>query len=411
MPVRGGCALARTRALTASSAVRDGAAAPGLLTARYLRAALAGAAATCSGIGLGRFAYVPLFPAMVAAGWVDGAGAGLIGAVNLAGYLIGTLAARGLARRHGVPRVLSAGLVCIAVAFAACAWNGGLLWLAAWRGVAGLAGGVLMANAGPAVQAVVAPERRGAAAGVVIGGVGAGVSLASLLVPAALPFGLSATWLALAALVFALLAFAHRRWPDPPAAANAIPLRGEVPPARAFVLSYALSGAGLVPVMVYLADLAVRGRGFDITAGSLIWLLFGLGGIAGTLTGGRVASAIGGRRANLLWLGIQVLALALTLLPGAGAIIVAALVSGFAAMGITAVALTAARERVGILAGVLFVRATIGFAVMQSLSGFAMAALFAATEESHFAIFVAGLALSVAALAVALAERVPAVRP
>jgi hypothetical protein len=43
------------------------------------------------------------------------------------------------------------------------------------------------------------------------------------------------------------------------------------------------------------------------------------------------------------------------LLPGAGAIIVAALVSGFAAMGITAVALTAARERVGILAGVLFV--------------------------------------------------------
>ena len=33
-----------------------------------LKPAFAGAAATLSGIGLARFAYVPLFPAMVAAG-------------------------------------------------------------------------------------------------------------------------------------------------------------------------------------------------------------------------------------------------------------------------------------------------------------------------------------------------------
>nr|WP_246503864.1 YbfB/YjiJ family MFS transporter [Plastoroseomonas arctica] len=373
----------------------------------FFATALAGAAATCSGIGLGRFAYVPLFPAMVAAGWVDGAGAGLIGAVNLAGYLAGTLSGRGFARRYGVPRTLSVGLAFVALAFATCAWNGGLVWLALWRGVAGFAGGVLMANAGPAVQAVVAPERRGAASGVVIGGVGAGVSLSALVVPAALPLGLSATWLALSALVFALLAFAHRRWPDPPAAASAIPLRGEVPAARALVVSYALSGAGLVPVMVYLADLAVRGRGFDLTAGSLIWLLFGLGGMTGTLIGGRVAGAIGGRRANALWLGFQVAALGLTLIPGQSAIIAAALFSGFAAMGITAVALTSARERAGMLAGVLFVRVTIGFAVTQSVSGFAMAALFAATGESHLAIFAAGFALSVAGLVVALLDRGP----
>ena len=39
---------------------------------RLLRPALSGSAATCSGNGLARFAYVPLFPAMVASGWVDG---------------------------------------------------------------------------------------------------------------------------------------------------------------------------------------------------------------------------------------------------------------------------------------------------------------------------------------------------
>ncbi|MEY3729293.1 MAG: hypothetical protein RLZZ57_49, partial [Pseudomonadota bacterium] len=53
------------------------------------RIALSGTAATCTGIGLARFAYVPLFPAMVSAGWVDGAEAGLLGALNLTGYLLG----------------------------------------------------------------------------------------------------------------------------------------------------------------------------------------------------------------------------------------------------------------------------------------------------------------------------------
>ncbi|MBR0645672.1 YbfB/YjiJ family MFS transporter [Plastoroseomonas hellenica] len=371
----------------------------------FLRPALAGAAATCSGIGLARFAYVPLFPAMVAAGWVDGGGAGLIGAVNLTGYLAGTLLGRPAARRLGVPNTLSLGLLLVALAFAACAWNGGLVWLAAWRGLAGIAGGVLMGVTGPSVQAVVSPQRRGAAAGVVIGGVGTGVSLASLLVPLLLPAGLSATWLGLAGLVLVLLAFAHPRWPRPPAEAGAAARPGTVPRATALILSYALSGAGLVPPMVYLADLAVRGRGFGLTSGSLVWLLFGLGGIAGTLTGGRLADALGGRRALTLWMGFQVLAMGLALIPGKLALIAAALTGGFAAMGVTAVALAAAREWAGMQAGILWVRTTAGFAVAQSITGFAMAALFAATGESHAAIFSAGLALSIAALAVAASDR------
>jgi len=37
----------------------------------FVGRSIAGACATLSGIGLGRFAYVPLFPAMVLAGWVS----------------------------------------------------------------------------------------------------------------------------------------------------------------------------------------------------------------------------------------------------------------------------------------------------------------------------------------------------
>ena len=46
-----------------------------------------------------------------------------------------------------------------------------------------------------------------------------------------------------------------------------------------------------------------------------------------------------------------------------------------------------------------------GFAVAQAVNGFAMAALFGATGESHAAIFAAGLGFSAAALLVAGADR------
>src|SRR4051794_41874278 len=101
----------------------------------------AGAAATLSGVGLARFAYVPLFPAMVAAGWVTGAEGGFLGAVNLAGYLIGVLGGRTLAQRLGTARALDVGMGLAALAFAACAWNGGVIWLALWRTGGRLEGG------------------------------------------------------------------------------------------------------------------------------------------------------------------------------------------------------------------------------------------------------------------------------
>ncbi len=138
-----------------------------------------------------------------------------------------------------------------------------------------------------------------------------------------------------------------------------------------------------------------------LVAGAWIWLLFGLGGVAGTLAGGRLADRIGGRRALALWLGVQLAALALCLVPAAAALMAGAWLGGFAGMGITAVALTAARERAGAAAGVVWVRATASYAVAQAAVGFVLAALFAATGESHAAVFGACTALSAVGLGVA----------
>ena len=47
-----------------------------------------GLAATLIGNGIGRFAYTPLIPALIAAGWFSPAEAVYLAAANLAGYLV-----------------------------------------------------------------------------------------------------------------------------------------------------------------------------------------------------------------------------------------------------------------------------------------------------------------------------------
>lgn len=366
-------------------------------TGRTVRVALAGAAATLAGVGLSRFAYVPLFPAMVHDGWITGPEGALLGALNLAGYLGGVLGGRPLAARLGTPRALGCGMLLAAIAFAASAANAGFVWLALWRCVSGIAGGSLMALAGPAVQGAVPPERRGLAGGVTVSGVAVGVVVGAILVPAALPYGIAAVWLGLALLVAALLALAHRAWPATPIAADAPPARVS---AWRLHAAYGISGAGLVPHMVYFADLAVRGRGLSAAAGAGLWLAFGLGALVGPLVAGRVADRIGALPTLRIWLGIQVAALLATFGPGWPTLAVAAALGGFAALGLSAIVLARAQEIAGPFASGIWVRATASFAVAQAVAGLALAALFRATGQ-HDAVFAAGLVLSVAAVAIA----------
>jgi predicted MFS family arabinose efflux permease len=232
--------------------------------------------------------------------------------------------------------------------------------------------------------------------------VGGGITLGALLVPPLLHGGVAAAWLGLAVVVLVLWLVMRPYWPRPPLAETAP--EGRAPPALGIIIAYALSGAGLVPPMLYLSDLAARGRGLGVALGAGMWVLFGLGCIAGAVLGGRAVDRWGGRLAILVWMVIQSIALSLALPRALWVLVPLGLVSGFTALGITTVALAAARERAGALAGVIWVRVTAGFAVAQAVSGFALAALFRATDESHATVFAAGLMFSLAGLVVAWAD-------
>lgn len=363
---------------------------------------VSGVCATMTGVGLSRFAYAPLLPAIVQAGLLSGGQAGALGAINLGGYLCGAALGPGFARKVGLGWALRLAMLCVTVCFLLCAIPGGLVWLTPWRALTGVCGGVLMVLAGPAVQAVVPVAMRGLAAGLVFSGVGGGIVIGALLVPATLPLGLSATWLALAVLAALLTAISWRLWPNvaAPPAMRLPRLKGK---AGLMVLSYAFSALAQTVHMVWWPDFIARGLGEGAGRGALFWLLYGVSAASGPALYGRLADRVGAGRALQVVMAVQALALALPLLSHMDSVLVlSALCAGSTAIGSTALTLTRAREVGGADGPGLWRYSTMAFGLGQTAMGFFLAWLYTATG-GHMALF--GVGLVAALLAVATARR------
>src|SRR5947208_15515054 len=106
------------------------------------RATAAALSANLVGIGLARFGYTPLIPALIAAGWFAPSAAVYLGAANLAGYLAGAIGARAIAARTGTPALLRGSMLATAAGLVACALPLGFAWFFFWRFLSGGTGGV-----------------------------------------------------------------------------------------------------------------------------------------------------------------------------------------------------------------------------------------------------------------------------
>ena len=125
------------------------------------RFAMAGLCASLVGLGLARFAYTPLIPALITAKWFSASDVSIIGAANLAGYLAGALLARPIAARLGSTWALRAIMGLATLSCFACSVPISFVWFFVWRFLAGAAGGIIMVLA----ASVVLPQthRRSAA--------------------------------------------------------------------------------------------------------------------------------------------------------------------------------------------------------------------------------------------------------
>jgi predicted MFS family arabinose efflux permease len=358
---------------------------------------------TILGLGLARFAYTPLIPALIGAHWFSPGQAVYLGAANIGGYLAGAVLARVAARPFGVRVALRAFMAIATISLLACALRWGFPWFLLWRTISGIAGAGLTVLAAPSVLPLLPERHRGLAGGLIFLGIGLGIVASGTILPLLLRGGIVVAWLGLAGAGLVLTALA---WPflpqDPPAAATSRTAGG--PPSGALLAlfaAYAGNAIGQVPAILFLADFVARRLGLGVGAGAWIWALFGAGALAGPLTAGLLADRVGFLGAlRTLWVSQISAFLALALWPGLATAIPASLVLGAGVPAAVVLVLgrsqmlarpnAEARRRAWSMA-------TICFALGQALGGYALSYLFTSTGRYDL-LFCAGAAFEACGL-------------
>lgn len=288
------------------------------------RMAIAGFCASLVGIGLARFAYTPLLPAIIQAGWFAPSQASYLGAANLMGYLLGAILAGGFAHRRSTVAFLRLMMLVATISFFACAWPVSFVWFFVWRLLAGISGGALMVLAAPVILRHVDARQAGMITGAIFTGIGVGIAISGTLMPLLLQYGLTASWLGLGAVALLLTLIAWQGWPDDDVAATRASPTLSSPSARSqsarsrpvviFSLQYGLNAVGLVPHMIFLVDFIARSLGRGVEIGATYWVLFGLSAMLGPILAGRAADRYGARTTLRIAYVLQGLAVAVLLI-------------------------------------------------------------------------------------------------
>jgi MFS family permease len=398
------------------------------------RFATAGLCASLVGIGVARFAYTPLIPALIAAKWFSPSDVIYLGAANLAGYLAGALLARPIAARIDAVAVLRAMMVVATLTCFACSVPVSFSWFFGWRFMAGLAGGVIMVLAASVVLPHTSPAKRGIVGGVIFAGVGLGVAASGTLVPLLLQQGLWQSWYGLGILSGLLTLISWANWPKQTRVSNSeasdskvansnytnsphtLPhsKRRQSHAVRALLIEYGLNACALVPHMVFIVDFVARGLGQGIAAGSQYWIFYGLGAIVGPLLTGHLGDRAGfgpALRISFLVEAIAVLLPAISTSPAF--LIVSSVIIGGFTPGIVPLVLgrihellphSAAQQRA------VWGQATISFALFQAAAAYGFSWLFAHSDGDYLLLFKLGGASVTLALAIDLVTALTVVR-
>ncbi|WP_063043224.1 YbfB/YjiJ family MFS transporter [Nocardia pseudovaccinii] len=236
---------------------------------RTLAPALAAGAGLAGAVGVGRFAYTPILPAMVDAHRIDAHDGALIAAANYAGYLVGAvlLARRPEMNSRNIFRISAAVLV---VSEALVVLPGPTVILALLRLIAGLASAVIFVGCAGAIARL---GGRAHAAGIAFGGVGFGIALTGLLALAAQPvLSWQGLWLGAAGLTALLLLPAFRLEFHDERRAEVVHAKRKSTAWRALLISYSLEGVGYIVIGTFLVA-AVGAH--NATVGSAMWVIVG----------------------------------------------------------------------------------------------------------------------------------------
>lgn len=292
---------------------------PALHPSATASTALAGLFSLAVAMGIGRFAFTPLLPVMLAEGALDLGSGSWLATANYIGYLVGALACTAQAQlmaRRGAPPADGAGFVRAGLVATVVLTLGMALPLpAVWptlRFLAGVASAVVFVHTSGWCLARLSQLGAPALGGAIYVGPGGGIAVSGLLVGAIgwVGGGAAMGWAVFAA-VAALLTLLV--WPTvKPGEVAVAPVANPVGGGRftfekaLFVLAYGLSGFGYIITATFLPVIAR-----EALPGSawldFFWPLLGAGVMAGALLATRVPPRIDKRHALAACYGVQAL--------------------------------------------------------------------------------------------------------
>lgn len=379
-----------------------------------LASALGGMLALAAALGIGRFVYTPILPAMAEALSLTKTQAGLIASANFAGYLAGALLAA-LPRLPGGSRKswFFAALAVSALTTAAIGWVDGMTGFLLLRFVGGAASAFVLVLGSTLVMDRLARAGQDRWAALHFAGVGLGIALSAVLVDALSGAGWRMPWIAAGAAAAIAVPLASALMPREQAGTQAHAPHSPAarrdtafpPGLGALTLCHGLFGFGYVVTATFIVA-AVRS---SLTLRPLegeVWLVVGIAAMPSTAVWGWA-----GRRLGILpAYALACLLAAVGVAAGgvwqaaAGALLAAVLLGG-TFMGITALGFAAAREAApgdGRRASAMM---TAGFGLGQVVGPLVAGRLLDATGSFALPSLLAAGALAVAAAVAIFATR------
>jgi predicted MFS family arabinose efflux permease len=346
---------------------------------RSVALAFGGLAAMTAALGIGRFVYTPILPAMLGAlGWSK-ADAGLVASANLLGYFLGALlSGRPFAVARPRPWLLAA-LTISAISTAAMALPSDIVSFVGLRLIGGVASAFVIVCASTLVLERLSASGRGSLSAIQFAGVGFGIMISAITVSVMLASGAGwrSLWIGtgslamLAAVVAALLipAADHAGAPTKPLTINA-PASGM----GAMVVAYGLFGFGYVITTTFLVAIVRLTEEVRVLE-PWVWTLFGLAAIPSVTVWSWLGKRIGILNAFAAACAIEAVGVAISVewvtIPG---ICLSALLLGGTFMGLTVLGFMAGRMLSSGHPHRAFARMTTSFSVGQmvgpTLAGF-----------------------------------------
>ena len=258
-------------------------------------------------LGFSRFAYALLLPPMRASLHWSYVQAGGMNTANALGYVFGSAIAAWLSRRTGIKRAFLVTLAISGVVLVLTGLTSDYTALMALRFVGGFATAITFivgASLAAGVNPAGTPQRAALALAIYITGVGSGIAVSGLVVPALLArlgaAGWPAGWIAMGAISLAALlpaAAATRRVPPQAARDEGVMPWKDIVMLWPTFANYLLFAAGYVSYMTFIIVL-IRNGGGGTGYIAAFWIVLGLASVLGTIAWGRVLPKLGIRMSS-----------------------------------------------------------------------------------------------------------------